>query len=71
MSVSQFVAGLIPTQIAGTDGKFEEILVKARLKETKLRNLNQSAPNSVVQNSPLPQTSQWWPKDSLAHRLDP
>ena len=38
--VSQFVAGLIPvlkTMVAGTDGKFEEILVKARFEEAKRR----------------------------------
>ena len=40
--VSQFVAGLLPAlkmKVAGVDGKFDEILVKARFEEVKLREL--------------------------------
>ena len=52
MLVLQFVAGLIPAlkaKVAGTDGKFEEILVKARFEEAKFLDLGQSAPNSAAQ----------------------
>ena len=48
---SQFVAGLTPAlkaKVAGTEGKFEEILVKARFEEAKLRNLSHSTPKSTV-----------------------
>ena len=40
--VSQFVAGLLPAlkmKVAGVDGKFDKILVKARFEEVKLREL--------------------------------
>ena len=40
--VSQFVARLLPAlkmKVAGVDGKFDEILVKARFEEVKLREL--------------------------------
>ena len=57
--VSQFVAGLIPvltTKVAGTKGKYEEILVKARFEGAKLRDLGKSAPNTVAQK-PLEQST--------------
>ena len=43
MLVSQFVAGLksmLKSKIAGTEGGFDEVLVKARFDEAKLRDLN-------------------------------
>ena len=58
--VSQFVAGLIPAlkaKVASTDGKFEEILVKARFEEAKLCDLGQSASNSMAQK-PVEQSNQ-------------
>lgn len=39
---SQFMAGLLPSlksKVAGTEGEFEEILIKARFKEAKLHDL--------------------------------
>ena len=42
---SQFVAGLIPAlkpKVAGTEGGFEELLIKARFEEAKLRDLGPS-----------------------------
>ena len=51
---SQFVAGLRPslkTRIAGIEGEFEELLVKARFEEAKLRDLNTQW---TARNTPTP-----------------
>ena len=53
--VSQFVAGLLPAlkmKVAGVDGKFDEILVKARFEEAKLRELSAA---STVSTTSTPQ----------------
>ena len=53
--VSQFVAGLLPAlkmKVAGVDGKFNEILVKARFEEAKLRELSAA---STVSTTSTPQ----------------
>ena len=45
--VSQLIAGLKPvlkTKVAGIEGNFNEILVKARFKEAKFHDLSQSPP---------------------------
>ena len=56
--VSRFVAGLLPTlkiKVAGVDGKFDEILVKARFEEAKLREL--SAMSTTKSERQLSQSS--------------
>ena len=52
---SQFVAGLIPalkSKVAGTEGGFDEVLVKARFEEAKLRDLSQKQPPRKPTESP-------------------
>ena len=42
MLVYQFVAGLTPalrTKVAGVEGNFDQLLVKARFEEAKIRDL--------------------------------
>ena len=54
---SQFVAGLIPAlkpKVAGTEGGFEELLIKARFEEAKLRDLG---PPKKPSESPTTSTS--------------
>ena len=53
---SQFVAGLIPVlkpKVAGTEGGFEELLVKARFEEAKLRDLGPSKKPSEPSATPV------------------
>ena len=55
--VSQFVAGLLPvlkTKVAGVDGKFDEILVKARFEEAKLRDLKPLPSTDKPDSRPIP-----------------
>ena len=62
---SQFVAGLIPAlkpKVAGTEGGFEELLIKPRFEEAKLRDLGQSKKPS--ESSATPGRSTGLPKPS-------
>ena len=56
---SQFVAGLNPalkSKVTGVEGDFEQLLVKARFEEAKLRELPSTTPKKVTvaaaQNKP-------------------
>ena len=52
---NQFVAGLLPelkTKVAGTEGKLEQLLTKARFEEAKLRELPGSRMDGTSTNHP-------------------
>ena len=55
---NQFVVGLLPdikAKIVGSEGDFNQLLLKARFEEVKLRELSviqSSPPVSVTQNTP-------------------
>ena len=56
----QFVAGLrqeIKVKLAGVEGTFEELLVRARLEEAKLRDLSERMPTTHTPRKPLSPSS--------------
>ena len=56
----QFVAGLrqeIKVKLAGVEGTFEELLVKAQLEEAKLRDLSDRMPTAHTPHKPLSPSS--------------
>lgn len=57
---SQFVAGLLPdlkSKVAGTEGDFDQLLVKARFEEAKLRDLSPSQKKKTPATAPSQQVT--------------
>ena len=68
---SQFVAGLNPVlkpKVAGTEGEFEALLVKARFEEAKLRDLGPSKKSSESTATPGHSTGPPKPSQPTSHR---
>ena len=67
--VNQFVVGLLPeikSKIVGCEGKFDQLLTKARFEEAKLRNLDSAQSASSL--SPVTQTVRPDPKPAFVPR---